>query len=63
VLQSGADTYTVHCVSRSEYLDRLRERRDFRTDDLVAELLEAARLTRDAVSEQFRVRRHRRYMP
>jgi hypothetical protein len=62
VLQSGLDTYTVHCVSRGEYLDRFRERRDFRADVLAAELLEVARLTRDVVTEQLRTRRNRRYM-
>jgi hypothetical protein len=63
VLQSGSDLYTVHCVSRTEYLERLRERRDFRTDDLAAELLEIARLTREAVSEQFRARKRRNHIP
>jgi hypothetical protein len=63
VLQSGVDTYTVHCVSQSEYLDRFRERHDLRTHDLSAELLEIARLTRDLVSEQLRARRKRNYLP
>jgi hypothetical protein len=62
VLQSGVDMYTVHCVSRGEYLDRFRERLDDR-HDLSAELLEVARLTRDLVSEQLRARKRRRYIP
>jgi hypothetical protein len=63
VLQSGRDMYTVHCVSRGEYLDRFRERLDDRTHDLSAELLEVARLTRDLVSERLRARKKRRYLP
>jgi hypothetical protein len=63
VLQSGVDTYTVYCVSRGEYLDRFRERRDLLPNDLAAELLEVARLTRDAVTEPLRARRNRKDMP
>jgi hypothetical protein len=63
VLQSGVDMYTVHCVSRSVYLGRFRERLDDRTHDLPAELLEVARLTRDLVSEQLRARKRRKYLP
>jgi hypothetical protein len=63
VLQSGLDTYTVHCVSRGEYRGRFRERLDDRTHDLSAELLEVARSTRDLVSEQVRARKKRNYLP
>ena len=59
VLQSGRETYTVHCVARRAYVEHLRDRA---ADDrnLAAELLEAARHTSEGVTE----RRHRkRYRP
>jgi len=62
VLQSGRDTYTVFCVSRSTYLDKLRNGPGFQPD-LSAELLEAARRAREALSEQRRRRRYRDYYP
>jgi hypothetical protein len=51
VLQSGRETYTVHCVARRTYAERLRRDRD-----LAGELLEAARHASEAATE----RRHRR---
>lgn len=52
VLQSGRETYTVYCVSRRD-----------REGDLAAELLEAARRAREAVSERRRKRKYRSYLP
>ena len=62
VLQSGRKTYTVYCVARKAYVERLRgsgtgER------DLGAELLEAARHASEAVSERRRRRRLRSFLP
>jgi hypothetical protein len=51
VLQSGRDTFTVHLVSRNEFLERRQDRKP----DLAADLLELARHTSATVSE----RRHR----
>jgi hypothetical protein len=62
VLQCGQDTYSVFCVARSEYLDKLRNPRRFHPD-LGAELLELARHTREAVTEQRRRRKYRDYVP
>jgi hypothetical protein len=59
VLQSGRETYTVHCVARRAYAKGLRERAaDER--DLAAELLEVARHTSESVTER---RHRRRYRP
>jgi hypothetical protein len=62
VLQSGNDTYTVTCVGRAEYLDKLRNGPGFKPN-LAAELLELARRTRDTVTEQRRTRKYRHYVP
>ena len=62
VLQSGRDIYTVFCVGRDEYKDKRRHASED-TLDLAAELLEAARRTSRAVSEQRRRWKHRNYLP
>ena len=62
VLQSGRDIYTVSCVGRAEYNDKRRQGSPD-TLDLAAELLEVARRTSRAVSEQRRRRRYRNYIP
>jgi hypothetical protein len=61
VLQSGRDTYTVFCVDRRQYLDNLRHGSADKSD-LAAELLEVARHTASAVTEQGR-RWKRQYLP
>jgi hypothetical protein len=60
VLRSGRDNYTVFCVGRDEYMDKLRSGSD-RKPDLQTELLELARRANDAVAEYQRKRR--RYIP
>ena len=62
VLRSGRDTYTVYCVGRDEYIDKLRSRPD-RKPDLQTELLEVARRTNEAVAERRRRWKKRDYMP
>src|SRR5688572_10230171 len=62
VLQSGRETYTVHCVARRAYVKKLRDRAaDER--DLAAELLEAARHTSEGVTERRHRRRYRPFRP
>lgn len=60
VLQSGRDTYTVFCVGRREYVDKLRHGSD-RKPDLATELLELARHTTATVSEQRRRWKYRHH--
>lgn len=62
VLQSGRATYTVFCVARTEYLDRLRHGSESKPD-LATELLELARRTSETVSERRRRWKNRRYRP
>jgi hypothetical protein len=62
VLRSGRDTYTVVCVGRSQYLERLRNGPGFQPD-LGAELLEVVRRTRTAVAERRRKWKYRDYLP
>jgi hypothetical protein len=62
VLQSGRNAYTVFCVGRDQYLDKLRNPRGF-LPDLDVELLELARNTRETVSERRRRRRYRYHLP
>ena len=59
VLQSGRETYTVYCVARRVYAERLR----YREGDLAAELLEAARHTSEAVTTRRHRRRYRPFRP
>ena len=58
VLQSGRAVYTVFCVTRADYLDKLRHGTSQRPD-LAAELLELARHAGATVSEQRRRWKHR----
>jgi hypothetical protein len=62
VLQSGRDIYTVFCVGRDEYIDKLRHS-SADTLYLATELLEVARRTRQAVSERRHRWKYRNYMP
>ena len=62
VLRSGRDMYTVFCVRRDEYVDRLRHGSDH-APDLQTELLELARRTGETVAELRRRRKHRDYLP
>lgn len=60
VLQSGVDTYTVFCVGRDEYVEKLRSGAGA-TPDLAAELLELARHASETVRERRRRWRNRNY--
>jgi hypothetical protein len=62
VVQSGRNTYTVFCVGRSEYLDKLRHRAEGKPD-LAAELVELARRTGATVTERRRRRKYRHHQP
>jgi hypothetical protein len=62
VLQSGRDTYTVFCVGRREYVDRLRHRSGGKPD-LAAELIELARHTSETVTERRRRWKYRNSQP
>ena len=62
VLQSGRETYTVFCLSRRDYVDRLRHRSD-RPSVLAGELMEAARHTSEIVTERKRRWKLRHYLP
>jgi hypothetical protein len=60
VLQSGADTYTVFCVGREEYVENLRHGSGG-TPDLAAQLLELTRHTSETVRERRRRWKNRNY--
>jgi hypothetical protein len=60
VLQSGRATYTVFCVGRDEYVERLRHGSG-RKPDMAAELMEAARRAGQTVSEGRRRWKYRHY--
>jgi hypothetical protein len=62
VLQSGRETYTVHCLARRAYVRKLRDRATG-DRDLAAELLEAARHTSEGVTERRHRRRYRPFRP
>jgi hypothetical protein len=62
ILRSGRDTYTVFCVARSQYLERLRNGPGFQPD-LGAELREVARRAKTAIAEGRRRRKYRWYLP
>ncbi|HJR94522.1 MAG TPA: hypothetical protein VJ807_03745 [Gaiellaceae bacterium] len=62
VLRSGRDTYTVYCVGRDQYMNHVRSGSNPKPD-LQTELLEVARRTSEAVSEQRRRWKNRHYMP
>ena len=62
VLQSGRNSYTVFCVGRSAYLDKLRHGSEHRPD-LSTELLELARHTSETVSERRRRWKYRNHPP
>jgi hypothetical protein len=62
VLQSGSRTYTVFCVGREEYIDKLRHGSGDKPD-VATELLEVARRTRETVSEGRHRWKYRKYLP
>ncbi len=62
VLQSGRDMYTVFCVGRDDYRDKLRHG-SHGEPGLATDLLEVVRRTAETASELRRRRKMRHYQP